>query len=105
MTGRPGSWRSAPLPSNWAAIRRRVFERDGYVCQEILDGDVQCGAPASECDHTGDPGDHSLSALRALCGPCHRHKSAASANEAMRAKRAEIDKRLRKPVEKHPGML
>ena len=104
MSERPGSWRSAPLPPNWPVIRRRVFERDGYVCQEVLDGDVQCGAPATECDHTGAADDHSMAALRALCGPCHRRKTASDANAAMRSRRKEIDGRLRKPVERHPGM-
>ena len=105
MVYRPGSWRSAPLPAGWARIREAVFSRDGYSCQAILPDGSQCpnGGPF-ECDHLGDPSDHSLQSLQTLCSPCHRRKSASEANAAMRLRRKEIDGRLRKPVEGHPGM-
>ena len=105
MVYRPGSWRSADLPSNWSRIREAVFARDGYRCQAILPDGGQCESPGPfECDHLGDPSDHSLQALQTLCQSHHRRKTAADANAAMRSRRKEIDGRLRKPVERHPGM-
>ena len=57
----------------WMALRRRVFERDGYRC-------CKCGkAGRLECDHvrplkaSGDPYD--LSNLQALCRTCHIQKT------------------------------
>ena len=102
---RPGSWRSADLPSGWSRIREAVFARDGYRCQAILPDGGQCESPGPfECDHLGDPADHSLQALQTLCVSHHRRKTAADANAAMRSRRKEIDGRLRKPVERHTGM-
>ena len=105
MGYRPGSWRSAELPPGWSRIREAVFARDGYRCQAILPDGGQCESPGPfECDHLGDPADHSLQALQTLCQSHHRRKTAADANAAMRSRRKEIDGRLRKPVERHPGM-
>lgn len=60
-------------PGRWAAVRQKVFDRDGWRC-------VKCGRPGRlECDHVrplhqgGDPWD--MANLQALCGGCHREKS------------------------------
>lgn len=59
----------------WAAVRRRVFERDQYRC-------VECGRPgALECDHIAplerepwqDPYD--VNGLQTLCRQCHIEKT------------------------------
>lgn len=59
---------------HWAAVRRAVFERDGYRC-------TSCGrAGRLECDHVdrdwrGDPYD--MANLQTLCRECHIAKTAA----------------------------
>ena len=62
-------------PRQWAAVRRAVFERDGYRCRA-------CGLPGRlECDHVqplrrgGDPWD--MDNLQSLCRGCHIAKTAA----------------------------
>ncbi len=62
-------------PRQWAAVRRAVFERDGYRCRA-------CGLPGRlECDHIqplrrgGDPWD--MDNLQSLCRGCHIAKTAA----------------------------
>ena len=66
----------------WAAIRRAVFERDGWRC-------VECGkAGRLECDHRvpleqgGDPWDPDN--LQTLCRDCHIAKTRREAAEAGR---------------------
>ena len=61
----------------WAAIRRQVFERDGWRC-------VMCGRAARlECDHIEpmqhEPGQdpYGINGLQALCRVCHIEKTAA----------------------------
>ena len=58
----------------WAAVRRHVFERDGYRCRH-------CGkAGRLECDHVqplprgGDPYD--VAGCQTLCRACHIRKTA-----------------------------
>ena len=59
----------------WAAVRRAVFERDGFRC-------VRCGrAGRLECDHITplqrEPGqDHwDINGLQTLCRTCHIEKT------------------------------
>ena len=63
-------------PGRWAAVRRAVFERDGWRC-------VMCGkAGKLECDHITplqrepcqDPYDPN--GLQSLCRECHIEKTA-----------------------------
>ena len=57
----------------WAALRRRVFRRDGYRCRA-------CGRPGRlECDHVvplrqGGPLLH-VDNLQTLCRSCHIEKT------------------------------
>ena len=71
------SWRKRRLSrgGRWQSVRRQVFERDGYRCQE-------CGkAGRLECDHRTplhldseqDPFD--LAGLQTLCRSCHIDKT------------------------------
>ena len=60
----------------WAAVRRAVFERDGYRC-------VMCGrAGRLECDHITplehNPGQdpYDMNGLQTLCRACHIEKTA-----------------------------
>ena len=59
----------------WAAVRRYVFERDGWRC-------VECGrAGRLECDHITalerEPGQdpYDVNGLQALCRACHIEKT------------------------------
>ena len=59
----------------WGAIRRAVFERDGWRC-------IECGkAGRLECDHVTpmerEPGQdpYDVNGLQTLCGPCHVAKT------------------------------
>ena len=61
----------------WAAVRRFVFERDGWRC-------VECGrAGRLECDHIvpmqREPGQNpwDINGLQTLCRSCHCLKTAA----------------------------
>lgn len=60
----------------WAAVRRHVFERDGWRC-------VECGrAGRLECDHVTplehEPGQdpYDVNGLQSLCRSCHIAKTA-----------------------------
>lgn len=101
MTYGPRSSRTAPLPKNWASLRRKVLKRDGYVCTWDLGHGVLCGQPATDVDHIGDPADHSLQNLRSLCSPHHRRRSASQGAKAAQAKRIPR-KRAEEP---HPGLI
>ena len=59
----------------WQAVRRTVFERDGYRC-------VMCGkAGRLECDHITplqrEPGQdpYDINVLQTLCRACHIEKT------------------------------
>jgi len=90
------SKRSESLPDNWEAIRRDVFRRDKRRCQIKGKG---CRTFATEVDHIGDPGDHRLVNLRAVCSQCHGKRSAQQGHAAQARLRA-LSKR---PPERHPG--
>ncbi|MBD2894777.1 hypothetical protein amrb99_37050 [Actinomadura sp. RB99] len=97
-----GQWRSAPRPVDWPARVEAVLNRD-RVCQWPISaaGDV-CGNPNDlECDHIGDPTDHSLPNLRALCRTHHRRRTAQQGAAARNAKRRP----RKRPPEQHPGLL
>lgn len=97
----PDQWRSAPRPVDWIARCEAVLERDKW-CQEVEAGRI-CGETSRlEVDHIGDPGDHRLENLRALCQPHHRRRSGQQGGLAWQAKRRRL---ARRPDEKHPGLL
>lgn len=102
-------WRRSrwQAPLGWPAIRKRILARDGGRCRctgckacRPLRG-PRCGAPASHVDHIVRGQDHRDVNLRALCDPCHRHKSATEGSLAAQGLRL----RRQRPPEAHPGLL
>lgn len=91
------------LPADWEALRQAVFARDNRECQWVERG-AQCLAPATDVDHVQPSGPDVLTNLQSLCAEHHARKSGREGNAAMREKRAQIRRRLRKPPERHPGM-
>jgi 5-methylcytosine-specific restriction protein A len=90
------------LPTNWAKVRQEVFKRYGRRCVWRLPSGKQCPREATEIDHIqAKTDDHSIAALRPLCGFHHDKKSAAEGRAAQAAKKAS---RYR-PREEHPGTL
>ena len=71
----------------WAALRRRVRERDGYLCQRCKENGLT--GPAEIVHHVrpirdgGDPFD--LENLISVCRPCHEEL-----HEAEKPKKPEI---------------
>lgn len=91
------SRRSKPLPRDWRTIRRRVLERDDWVCR--WKGPT-CIGHATQVDHTTPAyrgGSDDATNLAAICEPCHLSKTGAEA-------RAAQPNRAR-PPEQHPGFL
>lgn len=69
----------------WAAVRRYVFERDGWRC-------IECGqAGRLECDHVTplerEPGQDPFdpNGLQTLCRACHMEKTARENRRALTA--------------------
>jgi 5-methylcytosine-specific restriction protein A len=97
--GWQGSNRRAELPPDWKShVRPFVLQRDGYRCRNVLDGRL-CARPANQVDHIGDRDDHRPENLQALCEDCHNAKSSRQGNDARWAAR------MRRPPERHPGLL
>ena len=67
----------------WRRLREQVMNRDNWVCQVCLEnGRV---TPATQVDHIipkSRGGSDSPSNLRAICGPCHKVKTAQESAEA-----------------------
>jgi 5-methylcytosine-specific restriction endonuclease McrA len=93
-------WRSAPRPVDWPARVAAVKARD-QSCRWIQHGRI-CGSVENiEVDHIGDPRDHRLENLRALCRSHHRARTGQQAGQAAAAKRIP----RKRPAERHPGLL
>lgn len=96
-----GSKRRSELPSNWyTEIRPAVLERDGHRCTATLRNETRCAEPGTDVDHIGDPQVHSMENLRLLCSWHHDRRSSAQGNAARGRPPS-----LRRPAEKHPGIL
>lgn len=87
----------------YRANRPLVLSRAGGRCQI---GGVHCTGVATEVDHIRNyksGGGHGMDNLQAVCGPCHRAKTAKeSAIARARLRREAIHPDARR---KHPGLL
>lgn len=86
----PGSsWRSAPLPRNWRALRTEVLRRDEGRCtwfpgseptgldyRECYSNPYRCTDRATDVDHILSPTDHRIEWMRSLCKRHHDAKAA-----------------------------
>lgn len=86
------------LPPNWRGIRSAVMLRDERTCRF-------CGKEATDVDHIGNRDDHRLENLRALCAACHASRTGRQGVAALAEGRRRARKTLRRPVERHPGLL
>ena len=100
MSGKwAGSTRSATLPIDWPALRKRILDRDGNACTKDVDGHP-CGAPATHVDHIVPHhlgGGNEQSNLAAMCRAHHAVKSSREGNAAR--------PRAKRPIERHPGLI
>lgn len=85
------------MPPGWAKIRAAVLKRDRGVCQAKT---WKCTGKAQEVDHRGDPNDHRLSQLQAVCKPCHQ----VIGGQRSAAKRKANNARRLRPPEAHPSL-
>lgn len=68
----------------WDRTRKRILERDSRLCQPCLRQDVL--QPAKEVDHVrpkAEGGTDDDNNLQAICGPCHRRKTAEESARAL----------------------
>jgi 5-methylcytosine-specific restriction enzyme A len=90
--------RTAPLPKDWASIRRGVLRRDAHRCTAILADGTRCKERATEVHHLGSPSDHRPEMLTAICEWHHKKETARQAN----ANKKRITQR--RQAEPHPGI-
>lgn len=91
--------RRTRLPPNWAAIRRRILDRDPTCrCPGCRHHPGRCTWPSTEVDHIGSDLDHSDANLRGLCHPCHATRSGQQGAAARGA-----GPQRRRPPAPHPG--
>jgi 5-methylcytosine-specific restriction protein A len=94
------SERRLSLPANWDQLRRETRDAAGGMCQWPRSSGRLCGQPGTDCDHIGDPSDHSFANRRWLCRFHHNMHTSQQSAEARRA----IQAKVMHPVEKHPGL-
>ncbi len=93
--------RRSQLPPNWPSLRLQRFAIDNWTCVDCdYRDDTQTGI-GLECDHIGDPLDHSLDQLRTRCTTCHAEHTKQQAAEGRAAHAAK----RRPPARRHPGLL
>lgn len=64
--------------SAWMAIRQRILARDCGLCQVCArDGRLSLARDVDHARELGDGGSDADGNLQAICGPCHRAKTAA----------------------------
>jgi 5-methylcytosine-specific restriction endonuclease McrA len=86
ISGRAKSWDHGKRESRhtrgygwaWEKLRKRILERDKYLCQPCYHATPQRITPAAAVDHIepkAKGGTDKPANLRAICDPCHRAKS------------------------------
>lgn len=98
-SGRSATSRSEELPSDWLAIRKRVFDRDGYQCTWIMPSGTRCPNLPHTADHIGSKWDHRDENLRTLC-EAHNSKRTAKQGAQEAAARRALPPRRRKSQER-----
>ena len=98
--GWESSDRKARLPKNWNKIRESVLKRDGYRCVARDDSGRRCVNKATDVDHIMRGDNHARSNLQSLCAECHKVKTQAESQRALREARA----RAKYPRQQHPGL-
>lgn len=93
-----GSDRRRRLPPDWADVRARILERDGFQCTWVTNGD-RCTEPGNDVDHRVPGDDHGDDNLQSLCRRHHLTKSSAEGNAVRHRHRRQ------RPPEQHPGLL
>ena len=96
--GWASSSRRSELPRDWAKRVERVKRRAHGRCQAETH-EPGCDRVGRECDHVGDPHDHSLTNLQWLSKPCHRAKTQREARAARGVTPAP------RTPERHPGAV
>lgn len=94
-------------PDGWQRVRMQVLRRDKFRCQHrelTSNGDQQCPNRATDVDHIGDPENHSLDNLQALCAPHHQKKSSSAGGRASAMAVNQRIAALRRPKPLHPGL-
>lgn len=89
-------------PSNWKAIKRQVFTRDGHICWVCKqDGAEQVDAIVPESQGGSHADLNNLAPIHA--DPCHRLKSEAERRVGHASRRTRIG--TTRTPEAHPGSL
>lgn len=86
----------------WAAIRRRILERDNYECQSRAYG---CEGLATEVHHKleqSSGGNDDDDNLIALCSCCH-YRLTTEHNQRLAAQRRDAAKQRKRDA--HPGII
>jgi 5-methylcytosine-specific restriction endonuclease McrA len=83
-------------PRGWAALRKRILQRDRHLCQIRYDG--YCTGRATEVDHKQGRDNNHPSNLQAACTACNQRKNILTRPTPKRASE-------RRPPEAHPGLL
>ena len=90
------------LPSDWKAIVKEVWKRDGGQCRWILPkSGTRCPRPGSDVDHRYGPNRHKLEDLWLLCRTHHDRKTAKEATFG----RTRYKKAKKRTPERQPGSL
>lgn len=87
---RPNAYRRGYGGKKWELMRRRIFRRDNYVCQDCgricVEGDEDEGR-WPHCDHIrpkSQGGGEDVDNLQTMCGRCHNIKTSSEDRIRMR---------------------
>jgi 5-methylcytosine-specific restriction enzyme A len=95
-----GSWRTEPLPPDWATYwRPRILRRDPFC---MFAGG--CGLPSTEVDHVIRGAGTNDANLQGLCSGHHKAKSSSEGGQASGMLRSQIARRKFREPERHPGL-
>lgn len=90
--------RRAGLPKDWPARRKRILQRDDYLCQ--IRG-PRCTGRATDVDHIERGNNHDETNLQSVCRPCHDQKTSVESTE----RRRQLRQARHRPRDRHPGQI